>query len=89
MEKITFNGVDYPARKLHADREEIVISTLACCDALHPGLWGYENEGFASKEAEELYDSIFFFVSEDEINLPFGELKNVLRESNPEFDFQP
>lgn len=85
--KITFGGIDYPVRKLRADGEEIIISTLECYDALHPFEWGAENDGFASKDAEKLFDTIFTFVDEDEINLPFKALKKVLEESNPDFNF--
>jgi len=87
MEKITFNGVDYPARRIHADGEEVVISTLSLYDALHPGAWEDENEGFASKEAEGVYDEIFYFVCDDEISLPFDKLKLALEVANPEFNY--
>lgn len=85
--QITFNGIDYPTRKLYADGEEATISTLNLYDALHPNEWGTENDGFASKEAEEIDNGIFTYVDEDEINLPFDDLKKVLEESNPDITF--
>ena len=90
METITFNGEEYPCRVIHAlGGHEIKISTFSLYDALHPYEWGGENDGFASKEAESIYDKIFFFVDDNELSLPFDKLKEILDEANPNFDFQP
>ena len=44
-----------------------------------------ENEGFASKEAEKLYDEIFFFTDAGSLELPDDELVEMLKEDNPEW----
>ena len=89
MEKVTFNGTDYPVRIIRADGAPIHISTLSFYDAIHPGTWEDENEGFASDEAKRLYDDIFFFVDDGEIHLPFEKLKQSLEETNPEYVYEP
>lgn len=90
METITFNGEEYPCRVIHElGGQEIKIATISLYDALHPYEWGGENDGFASKEAESIYDEIFYFVDKSEIKLPFEELKEILQEANPDWDFQP
>ena len=83
-QQITFNGAEYPIRTLPACEfneagEEIIISTLKLYDALHPYEWGAENDGFASKEAEVIYDDIYYFVDDDEINLPCKKLLKVIQ----------
>ena len=44
-----------------------------------------ENEGFACKEAEQLYDEVFFFTDKKTLRLPDNELVAELKESNPEW----
>ena len=39
--------------------EYLIIGSTALLDALHPGSFEDENEGFASKEASDIYDEIF------------------------------
>lgn len=82
--QIAFNGAEYPIRTLPAYKfneagEEIIISTLKLYDALHPNEWGTENDGFASREAEVIYDDIYYFVDDDEINLPCKKLLKVIQ----------
>lgn len=54
-------------------------------DALQPGSFNVENEGFASKEAEDIYDEIFFFTDKDTLALPDKELIERLKEDNAEW----
>ena len=44
-----------------------------------------ENEGFASKEAEQIYDEVFFFTDAKTLKLPDDELITELKEDNPEW----
>ena len=46
------------------DGEELLIGPTTLLDALQPGSFDDENEGFASKEAERIYDEVFFFTDE-------------------------
>lgn len=43
------------------------------------------NQGFASKEAESIYDEVFYFTDEKSIQLPENELIAELKESNPDW----
>ena len=43
------------------------------------------NEGFASEEASDIYDEIFFFTDEHALALPDKELVEELRRDNPEW----
>ena len=38
--------------------EELLIGSTTLLDALQPGSFNDENEGFASKEAERIYDEV-------------------------------
>ena len=40
---------------------------------------------FASKEAEDLYDEVFYFTEPQNLLLPDKELIEVLKESNPDW----
>lgn len=57
-------------------------------DALQPGSFNDENEGFASKEAESIYDEVFFFTDERTLQLPenelVAELKRITRTGSSE-----
>ena len=60
---IEFGGVEYPCRMVKDNQGEcLIIGSTALLDALHPGSFEDENEGFASKEASDIYDEIFFFT---------------------------
>lgn len=62
---IEFGGVEYPCRMVKDNQGEyLIIGSTALLDALHPGSFEDENEGFASKEASDIYDEIFFFTDE-------------------------
>ena len=69
--KIQFNGRSYYSRIVESvDGEELLIGSTILLDALQPGSFNDENEGFASKEAERIYDEIFFFTDERTLQLP-------------------
>lgn len=61
--EIQFGGKSYVCRIVEAnDGEELLIAPTTLLDALQPGSFNDENEGFASKEAESIYDEVFFFT---------------------------
>ena len=62
-QEVQFGGNNYPCRVVESNEgEELLIGSTGLLDALQPGSFDSENEGFASKEAEKLYDEIFFFT---------------------------
>ena len=83
---IVFNGVSYDCRVVRSkDGEELIIGSTKLLDVLQPGSFDGENGGFASKDAETLYDEVFYFVAVDDLKLSDGELIEVLKDSNPEW----
>jgi len=86
IQEVQFNGITYTCRVVESnDGEELQIGSTVLLDALHPGSFEDENEGFASKEAEQLYDEIFFFTDKNILNLPDEELITELKQNNPEW----
>lgn len=84
--EIQFDGKTYRCRIVESiDREELIIAPTSLLDALHPGSYEDENEGFAGDEAERLYDEIFYFTDERTLRLPDNELVAELKESNPDW----
>lgn len=81
-----FNGIVYPCRVVNdKDGNELIIASTKFLDALHPGSFEDVNEGFASKEAERLYDEIFYFTDMDSLQLEDAQLIEVLKEDNEEW----
>ena len=70
---------------IQSTRSELLIGSTELLDALQPGSFEDVNEGFASKEAEDLYDEVFYFTEPQNLLLPDKELIEVLKESNPEW----
>ncbi len=59
-QEVQFDGNTYICRVVNSNEgEELLIGSTALLDVLQPGSFNDENEGFASKEAERLYDKIF------------------------------
>ena len=59
---IQFGGDTFVCRIVKSNEgEDLLIGSTKLLDALHPGSFEDENEGFACKEAEQLYDEVFFF----------------------------
>lgn len=84
--KIKFGGVEYPCRVVKDNQGEyLIIGSTTLLDALQPGSFEDENEGFANEEATKLYDEIFYFTSEHSLSLPDKELVEELRRSNPDW----
>lgn len=84
--EMQFGGNTYLCRVVESNEgEELLIGSTALLDVLQPGSFNDENEGFASKEAERLYDEIFYFTDKKSLELPDDELIAELKESNPEW----
>jgi hypothetical protein len=65
--------------------EELLIGSTTLLDALQPGSFNDENEGFASKEAERIYNEVFFFTDMANLRLTDVELVAELKKDNPEW----
>lgn len=85
-QEIQFDGNTYVCRVVKSNEgEDLLIGSTKLLDTLHPGSFEDESEGFAGKEAERLYDEIFFFTDNKTLRLPDDELVAELKESNPEW----
>lgn len=85
-QEIQFGGDTYVCRIVKSNEgEDLLIGSTKLLDTLHPGSFEDENEGFASKEAEQLYDEVFFFTDSKTLRLPDNELIAEIKESNPEW----
>lgn len=85
-EELEFEGTTYTCRVVEsADGEDLLIGSTELLDALQPGSFEDANEGFASKEAEDIYDEVFYFTEPQNLLLPDEELISVLKESNPDW----
>ena len=84
--EIKFGGVEYQCRMVKDNQGEyLIIGSTTFLDALQPGSFEDENEGFANEEASKLYDEIFYFTDERTLALPDEELIEELRKDNPEW----
>ncbi len=85
-QEIQFGGDTYVCRIVKSNEgEDLLIGSTTLLDALQPGSFEDENEGFAGKEAEKLYNEIFYFTDNKTLRLPDDELIAELKESNPEW----
>lgn len=81
-----FEGTSYQCRVVKDNAgDELIIGGTSFLDALHPGSFEDKNEGFANTEASNIYDDIFYFTNDDDLQLKDEELITVLRKSNPEW----
>ena len=69
----------------HGKYIPLLIGSTELLDALQPGSFEDVNEGFASEEAEDLYDEVFYFTKPQNLLMPDKELIEVLKESNPDW----
>lgn len=84
--ELQFDGTAYVCRVVKSNEgEELLIGSTELLDALHPGSFEDENEGFASDEAVRLYDEIFYFTDKKSLERPNDELIAELKESNPDW----
>lgn len=83
---IFFGGNTYVCRIVQAnDGEELVIAPTALLDVIQPGSFEDENEGFANKEAEYIYDEIFFFTDAETLALPEEQFIEEMKKDNREW----
>lgn len=83
---IDFNGKTYPCRVVTSiEGEQLIIGSCELLDALQTGSCNDENDGFANKEAENIYDDIFFFTDATTLALPDKELIEELKVDNAEW----
>ena len=86
VEEVEFDGIIYECRVIKdKDGNDLLIGSYELNDALHPGEWDDELEGFASEEAAELYDEIFYFTDLFTLRLSDEALIEELKESNPDW----
>ena len=84
--EIMFDGIIYDCRVVKSkDGENLLIGNFELLNKLQPGEWGDKNEGFANKEAESIYDEIFYFVDNASLLLSDEGLIEELKESNPDW----
>lgn len=77
-----FDGKTYHCRIVEGkDGEKLVIGSMSFLDALHK----IENERFVSKEAERLYDEVFYFTDVVELQLDDEQMIELLKLDNPEW----
>ena len=82
-QEVQFGGNNYPCRVVESNEgEELLIGSTTLLDALQPGSF---NEGFASKEAERIYNEVFFFTDMANLRLTDVELVAELKKDNPEW----
>lgn len=85
-QNVQFNGKIYVCRVVESnENEELLIGSTALLDALQPGRFEDENEGFVDDEAESIYDAIFFFTDKRTLRLPDNELIAELKKDNPDW----
>ena len=83
---IEFKSVKYRCRVVNdKDNNELIIAPLLLLDALHPGEFGEENDGWVDKEAEKLDSVIFYYTYEDNLKLDDKALIEALKEDNAEW----
>ena len=76
----------YTSRVVESNEgEELLIGSITLLNALQPGSFNDENEGFASKAAERIYDEVFFFTDMANLRLTDVELVAELKKDNPEW----
>lgn len=84
--KIEFERTFYQCRVvLDNTGNKLIIGGASLLDALQPGNFEDENEGFANMEASKIYDEIFFFTNDNDLSLDDADLISILQKSNPEW----
>ena len=85
-QKVQFDGKAYDCRVVKSNEgEELLIGSTLLLDALQPGSFEDENEGFSSKEAERIYAQIFFFTDAATLRLSDEKLIAELKKDNPDW----
>ena len=86
-EDIEFEGNLYRCRIVKdKDGEDLLIGSYELESVLHPGEWEDDNEGFESDEASDIYDEIFFFMDDWDVEfLSEEKMIEELKESNSDW----
>ena len=85
-QEVQFGGNNYPCVWWNPTRVKNSLSArLPCLMPFSPVVSNDENEGFASKEAERIYDEVFFFTDMANLRLTDVELVAELKKDNPEW----
>lgn len=85
-QEIQFDGNTYVCRIVKSNEgANLLIGSTTLLDALQPGSFEDENEGFAGEEAERIYDEFFFFTDKETLRLPDDGLVAELKKDNPEW----
>ena len=84
---IEFDGDVYRCRIIKDKHgEDLIIGGYELDAALHPGEWEDENEGFASEEAAKIYDEIFYFMDDWDVEfLAEEQIIEEVKEANPDW----
>lgn len=83
---VGYDGKEYKVRVvIDKDDNELLIAGDELLNAVHPGEWESENDGFASKEAERVYDEIFFFTDDTTLYYSDVDLRQDMAQENPEW----
>lgn len=84
-ENYLFNGETYRCRIIQ-DNEgtELIVGSTSFLNALHPGEFGDENDGFANKEAKIIDEEIFFYTDDADLLLNDRQLVERLKVTVPE-----
>lgn len=81
-----FDGKRYRCRIVEGKNgEELVIGSMSFLDALQRDSDENEDERFVSKEAERLYDEVFYFTDVVELQLDDEQMIELLKLDNPEW----
>ena len=82
-QEVQFGGNNYPCRVVESNEgEELLIGSITLLDALQPGSFNDENEGFASKEAERIYDEVVLFQFGNQFYVCQSQVCHVGKEEN-------
>lgn len=85
-QKVKFDGKAYDCRVVESNEgEELLIGSTLLLDALQPGSFEDESEGFVSGEAGRIYDEIFFFTDAATLQLSDEKLIAELKKDNPDW----
>lgn len=80
-----FNGRTYHCRIIQ-DNEgtELIVGSVSFLNALHPGEFGDENDGFSNKEAASIDEEICFYTDDEDLLLDDRQLVERLKLTIPE-----
>lgn len=81
MESIEFQDKKYPLRFVEITFDGIASVEPVSIFSLEEKLMNNDFDDWTSKEAERIDEQIFFYVQDEEINLPDYKLKKIIGDS--------